>query len=38
MTREHAGYRLRMATGFLTEAQQDVSLKRCSHMRETIDE
>lgn len=28
MTREHATYRLRMATGFLAEAQQDVSLTR----------
>lgn len=28
MTREHATYRLRMALGFLAEAQQDVGLKR----------
>ncbi|MEW6245304.1 MAG: HEPN domain-containing protein [Nitrospirota bacterium] len=28
MTGEHAAYRLRMATGFLGEAQQDVSLGR----------
>lgn len=28
MTREHTAYRLRMATGFLSEAQQDVSLGR----------